>query len=130
MDEKVWRDHNRALYLAERIRLPISRNKSQYGLIDTSREMEIPTHAGESQNKQSGPHTPLQPLNSSITFYNAGNTWRTKLITPNSRFFHWDWYVLKDGFSEGISSDCGKNLLFAFFFVYESSTSTRKDLLV
>lgn len=116
MDEKVWRDHNHALYLAERIRLSISRNKSQYGLIDTLSEMEMPTHAGKSQNKQSDPHTPLQPLNSSITFYNAGNTWRTKLITQNSRFFHWGWYVSKDGFCEGIWSHCGKNLLFGFFF--------------
>lgn len=81
-------NHNLALYLAERIKLPISRNKSQYSLIDTSREMEMPTHTRKCQNKQLGTYIPLQPSHSSITFYYTGNALRSKLIIQSSGFFH------------------------------------------
>lgn len=118
--KKFWTNHNLALYLAERIKLPISRNKSQYGLIDTSREMEMPTHTRKSQNKQLGTYIPLQPLNSSITFYYTGNALRSKMIIQSSGFFHQDWYVRKSGyiyFCENVCSDCAeKNLDFFFLF--------------
>lgn len=53
MGEKgFWANHSLSLDIAERIKLPISRTKSQYSLIDTSQEMEMPTHTGKSQNKQ------------------------------------------------------------------------------
>lgn len=109
--KKFWTNHNLALYLAERRKLPISRNKSQYSLIDTSREMEMPTHTGKSQNKQLGTYVLLQPLNSSIAFYYTGNALRSKLITQSSGFFHWDWDVTMSGyiyFCQNVCSDCGE----------------------
>lgn len=48
--------------------------------------MEMPTHTRKCQSKQWGTCIPLQPLNSSISFYYTGNTFRSKLITQTVDF--------------------------------------------